>query len=59
MADTHAHAHEDEPKTPMWLPALGAALFLLGGVWWAWSSSASATDTGNAGAGKPAAAAHP
>ncbi|MGH7284889.1 MAG: hypothetical protein ACRELY_25465 [Polyangiaceae bacterium] len=25
----------EEPKTPMWLPALGAALFLLVGVWWA------------------------
>ncbi len=25
----------DEPKTPMWLPALGAALFALAGIWWA------------------------
>jgi hypothetical protein len=25
----------DEPKTPMWLPALGAALLLLLGIWWA------------------------
>jgi hypothetical protein len=24
-----------EPATPMWLPALGAVLFLLAGVWWA------------------------
>jgi hypothetical protein len=25
----------DEPKTPMWLPAIGAALFLVFGIWWA------------------------
>jgi hypothetical protein len=25
----------EEPKTPMWLPAVGAALFLVVGVWWA------------------------
>jgi hypothetical protein len=24
----------DEPKTPMWLPALGGALFLALGIWW-------------------------
>jgi hypothetical protein len=30
-----AHDSElPEPKTPMWLPALGAALFLAAGVWW-------------------------
>jgi hypothetical protein len=23
-----------EPKTPMWLPALGAALFLAAAAWW-------------------------
>jgi hypothetical protein len=29
--------HEDtepEPQTPMWLPVLGAALFLAWGIWW-------------------------
>jgi hypothetical protein len=26
---------EFEPKTPMWLPALGAALFVSAGLWWA------------------------
>ena len=32
----HGHdAHEDEPQTPMWLPALGVALFLAYGIWWA------------------------
>lgn len=25
---------QDEPRSPLWLPALGAALFLLGGIWW-------------------------
>jgi hypothetical protein len=34
-----SHAHEppppDEPKSPMWLPALGAALFITVGLWWA------------------------
>lgn len=30
-----AHGPElDEPKTPMWLPALGGALFLALGIWW-------------------------
>jgi hypothetical protein len=30
-----AHEAEAEPQTPMWLPALGIALFLLAGIWWA------------------------
>ncbi len=34
MADHHAELPE-EPKTPMWLPALGGVLFLLVGIWWA------------------------
>jgi hypothetical protein len=25
----------DEPQTPMWLPALGAVMFLAAGIWWA------------------------
>ncbi len=30
------HGHDqDEPQTPMWLPALGVALFLAYGIWWA------------------------
>jgi hypothetical protein len=28
-------AQEEEPQTPMWLPALGVALFLVAGIWWA------------------------
>lgn len=38
-ASHETHAHEppppDEPKSPMWLPALGAALFITVGLWWA------------------------
>ena len=34
-----AHAHEPpalpEPHTPMWLPALGVALFVSVALWWA------------------------
>ena len=46
-----------EPKTPMWLPALGATLFLMAGVWWAYTSSSQhETETEQA---KPAASAHP
>lgn len=59
MADTHAQ-HDDEPKTPMWLPALGAVLFLLGGIWWSWSATTASPPGDASGAGgKPAAAAHP
>jgi hypothetical protein len=36
----------DEPKTPMWLPALGAALFLLAGIWWATRPSAAPVQGG-------------
>jgi putative SOS response-associated peptidase YedK len=57
MADSHAH-HPPEPKTPMWLPALGATLFLLAGIWWAWTTSAQHTE-GSTGEAKPAASAHP
>ena len=35
-----SHGHDGppippEPQTPMWLPALGAVLFLAVGLWWA------------------------
>jgi hypothetical protein len=33
MAQTHAE--NEEPKTPMWLPAVGVLLFLGIGIWWA------------------------
>ena len=57
MADSHAH-HPPEPNTPMWLPALGATLFLLAGIWWAWTTSAQHVE-GSTGESKPAASAHP
>ena len=50
MSGNHA---ESEPKTPMWLPALGAVLFLLAGLWWGISSSSSPEQP----AGTPSAAA--
>jgi hypothetical protein len=35
-SDPHAHAPAGppEPKTPMWLPTLGAVLFLTVGIFW-------------------------
>ena len=44
MSGNHADSHApvtppDEPRTPMWLPALGAVLFLLAGLWYGLSSS--------------------
>jgi hypothetical protein len=37
MTDSHAdpQSTDNEPQTPVWLPALGFALFILGGVAWA------------------------
>ncbi|HEY1958794.1 MAG TPA: hypothetical protein VGH28_24435 [Polyangiaceae bacterium] len=32
--DPHDAAPNDEPQTPMWLPALGAVLFLAAGIYW-------------------------
>src|SRR5579863_5725381 len=40
MVDSSAARPDDEPKSPMWLPALGAALFLGVGLWWAVTPSA-------------------
>jgi hypothetical protein len=40
MSDLHASPLEDEPQTPLWLPALGAALFVAVGLWWAVTPSA-------------------
>ncbi len=34
--DSHdTHDVQDEPQSPMWLPALGIVLFLIAGIWWA------------------------
>jgi hypothetical protein len=40
MTDSHGSPPDDEPKTPMWLPALGAALFVGAALWWAVTPSA-------------------
>ena len=56
MSETHGnpsdhHSHEPpappEPKTPMWLPALGAVLFLTAGLIWGLTPS-SKPESGNA-----------
>lgn len=53
-SDHHAHAAPtlSEPKTPMWLPALGAFLFLVVGLIWGLLPSAddAATDSAKADA---------
>ena len=47
---------DDEPKTPMWLPALGAALFAFVGLWWAVTpSSAPPADADQAASASAAA----
>jgi len=52
---------EDEPKTPMWLPAVGAALFVGVALWWAVtpSSPSPAPAETAPSASAPAAAAAP
>jgi hypothetical protein len=40
MTDSHGTPLEAEPQTPMWLPALGAALFVSAALWWAVTPSA-------------------
>jgi hypothetical protein len=35
MSDPQAVPLDDEPRTPMWLPALGAAIFVVAALWWA------------------------
>src|ERR1700733_3064747 len=42
MVDASA-PQDDEPKSPIWLPALGAAIFLGIGLWWDVMPSAQAT----------------
>ncbi|HVH46848.1 MAG TPA: hypothetical protein VM925_31110 [Labilithrix sp.] len=60
-SDHHSHAAPTppEPKTPMWLPALGAALFLLIGLIWGLtpdSKNVAADPSGGAPAGADAGA---
>jgi hypothetical protein len=45
----HGPAAPPEPKTPMWLPALGAVLFLIVGLIWGLTPS-----TPSEGGGAPA-----
>jgi len=40
MTDAYGFPPDDEPKSPMWLPALGAALFVAVALWWAVTPSA-------------------
>jgi hypothetical protein len=59
MSDSHgktASAQDQEPKTPMWLPAVGAVLFLTVGILWGLSPSAPPDGTPPAGAASGAAA---
>ena len=64
MSETHGnpsdhHSHETpappEPKTPMWLPALGAVLFLMAGLIWGLTPS-STPEAGSASGDTNAAA---
>ena len=65
QADSHAEAHGHhgppplpEPHTPMWLPAVGALLFLTVGLLWALSTPAKeTTDLSGIPAGSAAATA--
>ena len=45
MSDPHAPPPLSEPSTPMWLPGLGAFLFLLVGIWWALQPKPAALQT--------------
>lgn len=57
MSESHGHAaHEEEPKSPSWLPALGLALFIAGGVAWSLCTGDSTTGPlGSEAASAPAA----
>jgi hypothetical protein len=61
MSEAHGNAADPpEPKTPMWLPALGAVLFLLVGLLWGlWPSPAKPADAAAPPAASSGAAGHP
>lgn len=57
-SSSHAPLTPPEPKSPAWLPALGAVLFLMAGLLWAlWPSSTPAGAAAPAGGAAPAGAA--
>ncbi|HEX3346108.1 MAG TPA: hypothetical protein VHS09_16105 [Polyangiaceae bacterium] len=62
MTDSHGILPDDEPKTPMWLPGLGAALFVAVALWWAVTPATPAITADeavpSAAAAAPAAAPH-
>lgn len=59
MSETHGNATDpNEPKTPLWLTALGGVLFLIAGLAWALRTptpdpNAAPADTATADAGTP------
>ena len=54
----HGPPPPPEPKTPMWLPAVGAVLFLTVGLFWGFTGpSKDATSEGNAAGAATATAA--
>jgi len=57
MSESHGNATDpNEPKTPMWLTALGGILFLLAGLFWALRTpDAASAEKGAAPAGSAAA----
>ncbi|MGH7293765.1 MAG: hypothetical protein ACRELB_02475, partial [Polyangiaceae bacterium] len=59
MSDPHAPPLDDEPRSPMWLPVLGAALFLAAGIWWAATPAITPPATGTADSASAAAAVVP
>ena len=56
MSESHGNATDpNEPKTPMWLTALGGVLFLLAGLMWALHTPDGGNADGTAPAGSAAA----
>jgi hypothetical protein len=55
MSESHGNSTDpNEPKTPMWLTALGGVLFLLAGLMWALRTPAAENANGSAPAGSAA-----
>ena len=56
MSESHGNATDpNEPKTPMWLTALGGVLFLLAGLMWALRTPSAENANGAAPTGAAAA----